>query len=46
MIKLVGQGTFGKVYLVTSIFTQVLNKKTNKQYAMKEVVQDPKYKNR
>lgn len=39
LIELIGQGTFGKVYLV-------VNKRTHEQYALKEVVQDPKYKNR
>lgn len=45
-IKLVGQGTFGKVYLVFFGLVQVVNKKSQKQLALKEVVQDSRYKNR
>jgi len=35
------QGVFGTISL-----TQVINKKTQQQLALKEVVQDSKYKNR
>lgn len=46
MIKEAGTGTFGKVFEVVKNIIQAIDTKTNQKVAIKEVLQDIKYKNR